>query len=95
MLLFAVPAFADLGFIHFIRFSFIRRCERHKNRLVLWVPMCFKLQQNSNNHPTDIELLQDAKHLCFPQGERPVRSKQLCNSIVEVDYYLFIAVYEL
>lgn len=58
--------------------------------------MFFKLQQNSsNNNPTNIELLQDAKHLCFPPGKRPVRSKQLFNSIVEVDYYLFIAVYEL
>lgn len=33
--------------------------------------------------------------LCvFLMGERPVRSKQLYNYIMEVDYYLFIDVYE-
>lgn len=54
VLLFSEPALTDLWFIHFIRCSFIPKCERHKNRPGIWVPICFQLQRNSNNHPRNI-----------------------------------------
>lgn len=97
LLLFSMPALADLWFIQFVRWPFIRRCEKHKNRQVIWVPICSELQQNSrNNHPTCIRghwAPTGCKSSVFSWGKRPVGSKQLCNSIRKVDYYVFIAVY--
>lgn len=45
---------------------------------MIWVPICFKLQQNSDNQPTSIEaieLLQDAEPLCFPYGGKACEIK--------------------